>query len=416
MTTPRLGLDSISAQGRHFLLAVSGGRDSMCMLHLFVDALHQDSRLAGASISVASVHHGLRGAEADADLRLVQETCMNLNVPFYPIHLDFQELQGSGGFEVRARDARYRELQKLRQNISADYLCTAHHQQDQVETILLRMTRGTGLWGLRGILPLREDQVFRPLLHVSFTELADYAKSAGIVWRTDATNADAKYARNRMRHLILPHLRAELEGLDSRLLHLSDLARSVCQKISLISQTKLESLAADAEIRRLWLAAHGSVLDHRKLVIHSTPQAAPTLIGGPITILNRPNGTKSWGANMYLFDWKFRVSPGQGEKPDPASGIIWIDVTFCNGAIALRARQDGDLFTPPGLRCTHRKLKKYMQEVRVPRHERDSIPLVAFGNEVLWVAGHAVSGNHQVHSQSTTVLELRLTRCHKKTP
>lgn len=416
MPIPDLSFEGLSTQGKHFLLAVSGGRDSMCMLQIFAEALRKEEALQGARLSVASVHHGMRGVEADADIALVQSTCQSLEIPFHAIYLNPQELQGSGGFEARARDARYRELQTLRERIAADFLCTAHHQQDQVETLLLRLLRGTGIWGLRGILTVREDKVLRPLLHVEGLELARYAAEKGISWREDSTNSDHKYKRNYVRHSLVPHLKDNFPKFEDQLLRISGKAFGVLAKIQKLSEEEIAKFPEDFELRRLWFATHGQVHGTRRAVAHYTHSALPVQVGGPTTVLDRPKGSISWGANMYLLAWQFRENPGHSEKPDPASGIFWIDVTNIAGAIQLRSRQDGDLFTPPGLRCTHRKLKKYLQEIRIPLHERNAVPLVALGAEVLWVGGYAVSGNHQVLSQTRTVLELRLTTCHRKTP
>lgn len=405
----RLGVDPRSC---HFLLAVSGGRDSMCLLDFFAQQMRDQTPLATLRLSVASVHHGVRGEDADSDLALVREVCGRWQIPFYSLYLDPKEWKGPGGFESRARAARYRELLHLRQQIGADYLCTAHHQQDQVETLLLRMLRGTGLFGLRGILPMREDRVLRPFLDIPYSTLLDYANSQGIPWREDSSNRSMRYARNRIRHVLLPELLRMDPFLDTRLVRLGQLAQHILERIQKLSLP----VPRGSELHRLWLATHGTLFDSHKLAAFCTISEPEGQVGGPTTILDRPTGSISWGANMYLLAWQFRESPGQGEAPDPSSGVYWVNLDSLPGVPVLRTRLDGDLFAPPGLRSTHRKLKKFLQESRIARHERDGIPLLAFQSEVLWVGGYAVSGNYQVQSQTRTVLELRLTKCHRTTP
>lgn len=368
------------------------------MLHYFAQA-RRAGQLFITGLACASVHHGVRGTEADADLSLVAEECKKWGVPFYPIYLDPAELNGPGGFEACARTARYRELQVLRIKLELDFICTAHYQQDQAETVLLRMMRGTGLLGLRGIHTERADGIWRPFLPVSAEELAYYAKENQVSWREDASNRSFQFARNRVRHLLLPHLRMQIFELNQRLCALSAQATRVLARIEGLP---FENLPSGSELARLWLGMHGEHLDQAGMQRRITPIAVPKPQKiDQQALLNRREGSVVWGGNLYLLTWQFR-------DRDPSNDQNGIDADQLPGPLVLRGRQEGDHFSPPRLRCRHRKLKKFLQEQGVASHERDRIAVLAFEDEVIWVAGFGTSGNYRVHEATRTVLEIQL--------
>jgi len=182
------------------LLAVSGGLDSMALFHLF--------RLSGFSIEVAHCNFKLRGTESDADHNFVAHTCKQLNLPFFSKDFDtlaYAKLH-SVSIQMAARELRYTWFTELRQSNAIDYIATAHHQDDQVETILLNLSRGTGLKGLHGILPI-QNHLVRPLLYTDRAKLEAWMRTRKISYREDSSNASLKYARNKLRHKVLPVLK-----------------------------------------------------------------------------------------------------------------------------------------------------------------------------------------------------------------
>jgi tRNA(Ile)-lysidine synthetase-like protein len=369
------------------------------MLHYFAHAWRKQTSQSITNLACASVHHGFRGEEADADLHLVSQECHRLRIPFHAIYLDPQELQGSGGFEGRAREARYRELQILRKKLGLDFICTAHFLEDQAETILLRMMRGTGLLGLRGIHPERADGIWRPFLQLSSYELTQYAAEHKVIWREDPSNRSFLYARNRVRHLLLPHLRTEIQNIDRRL---NALSQKAIQILEIIRNLNPQSIPKGSELQRLWLGMHGKLLDQAKLRRHNAPKVQPIVqkIDQQV-LLNRQDGFVVWGANLYLLTWQFR-------DRNPSNDQNGIDADNLPDSLLLRVRQDGDRFSPPRLRCRHRKLKKFLQEQGVASFDRDCVPVLAFADEVLWVAGFGASGNYRVQETTRTVLEIQL--------
>ncbi len=244
------------------LLAVSGGLDSCVLARLL--------QLSGADFGLAHVNYGLR-AEADGDEKFVRQLADYLEVPCYAERFATRQLAIERGLGIQelARDLRYEWLETVRQREGYDYLLTAHHLDDNLETMLLNLLRGTGPSGLRGILPAREV-LRRPLLDVSRTELEKFAAEQGISWREDASNAGDTYARNRLRHHILPLLHEESPRL----------ARTAGRTFARLREAEqLYRKQALADWRALLLPqSDGLLIDRRRLQQH--PQAGSILFEG----------------------------------------------------------------------------------------------------------------------------------------
>lgn len=195
------------ADGDGVLAAVSGGADSVCLLFLLW--LLKDE----LSIRLAAfhLHHGIRGEEADRDEAYVRELCSRLEVPFYSAHEDVSAYGKEHGIseEEAGRVLRYRHLEQLADELSFEKIATAHHREDQAETVLLNLFRGTGLKGLGGIRPVR-GRIIRPLLGLSRAEIEDCLRENGICWCEDSTNGENAYQRNRIRNELLPWVQKNL--------------------------------------------------------------------------------------------------------------------------------------------------------------------------------------------------------------
>jgi len=184
---------------QRILLAVSGGADSMLMLHLFTNA--------GFSVAVAHCNFGLRGSESDGDEQFVSEYCDKHNLAFYVKHFNTQDyaLEKGISIEMAARDLRYAWFNGLLSKHGLDLLATAHHQDDLIETFLINLSRGSGIKGLSGIQP-KSGKIIRPMLFTNRTEILDYCQRLKIDFRTDSSNVETVYKRNLIRQQILPLL------------------------------------------------------------------------------------------------------------------------------------------------------------------------------------------------------------------
>lgn len=181
------------------LVAVSGGMDSMCLLHVLT--------AQGVSLAAALFNHQLRGEEADADERFVRDWCEQNGVAFYAGRADVAALAAKNGWTVEeaGRRARYEFLERTAERYGFDRIATAHHAQDNAETLLFNLLRGAGPGGLGGIAPVR-GRLIRPMLCVTRDEIERYAVEYDVPYRTDSTNADLSYTRNYLRHEVLPLL------------------------------------------------------------------------------------------------------------------------------------------------------------------------------------------------------------------
>ncbi len=423
-------------RGDRVVVAVSGGPDSMALLH----ALTLLGREQRWRLHAAHLHHGLRGTEADADLDLVKRRCEETGVPLSVEFLAADRIRGAG-MEARARRLRYAFLHRVAGQIGAARMATGHTRDDQAETVLLRLLRGSGPRGLVGIQPRREDGVVRPLILVSRAEVLRFLEGAGLAYREDRSNEDPAFLRNRVRHEVLPLLRRLSPRIGEHLASLADILGA-------------DEAFLDAEACRIaapWLSEGGTggdearipdreslaklpealrsrvllrLLEHtgvpregisdaiEKITEHLALGAAP---GG----LDLPGGRRvSWDARGVCaglpateatgpFDRPLEV-PGWTALPDGrairarivesigigaegpalegASPSAMFDERAVSGPLRVRSRRPGDRFRPRGFGL-RRKLQDVLTDARVPRAQRDRIPLVVRGEEILWVAG-----------------------------
>ena len=233
--------ESLLPSGSNLILCVSGGSDSIALLHL----CHQLSRLFRWQLHILHFHHGLR-EESDEEARFVRDLSQRLNLEFHlRTTLDFQS--ETSGLQEKARNWRRTEALKLREEIRADSILTAHHAEDQLETWLLKWLRGAHLSGLQGM--SRSDPPFiRPLLDFRKNMLSDFLKENGFEWREDASNQDSKYMRNRVRNELLPLLRTlSREGIESRIRDLDSQSRLLQKELESQYQIWLEKIGPVSE-------------------------------------------------------------------------------------------------------------------------------------------------------------------------
>jgi tRNA(Ile)-lysidine synthase len=241
---PQLNREHIRP-GDRVCAAVSGGADSVAMLRLLHAANALPRNALGIGLSAVHVHHGLRGEEADADLAFVQALCLRLEVPLHVHHGSVPECMARARetgqpqtTEEAARNLRYEVFRQLIAQGHANSILTAHTLDDQAETVLMKLLRGAWTEGLSGIHPTVikpaagvtekrtvRNGVVRPLLHARRAELEEYLRGISQDWRTDSSNTDEAFTRNRVRHHLLPLLRDYNPAVDRTLANLAELAR-----------------------------------------------------------------------------------------------------------------------------------------------------------------------------------------------
>ncbi len=224
------------------VLAVSGGADSMILLHASLQLLqYPESRLQGAQLHVAHINHQLRGTESDSDEQLIQQLCNQWQVPCTTRTVNVHRIHEQStheSLEETARRVRYEHLLDIAANLNASYVVTAHHRDDQAETILHNILRGTGLRGLAGIVPSRElgpkIRLLRPMLDINRSMIMQYLEHANLQFREDATNQDPGFLRNRIRHRLLPLLRSDFNAQTEQ--HLVSLGSQAADALQCLDQ------------------------------------------------------------------------------------------------------------------------------------------------------------------------------------
>ena len=315
------------------LLGLSGGADSVCLLWLL------KSLEAELSFTLHALHvqHGIRGEEAERDLSFSREMSAALSVPFHAVHLDVPQYAAEKGLglEEAARLLRYRALEETLESwLSEDgadrdsgRIAVAHHQEDQAETVLHNLIRGTGLRGLGGMRP-RQDSLIRPLLTVTREEILAELSAAGLSYVTDSSNAELRYTRNRLRQRVLP----ELRGINARAVeHISATAALLEEADELLRQQAADWVeghrevapAGDAESRK---SEAGDILTELRVSLPALRQEKPLLrryiLMAMLEIMDTPR--KDWGAVHLkaLDDLLFRQGGSHLDLPCRMSGDI----------------------------------------------------------------------------------------------
>ena len=414
-------------RGGKVLCAVSGGADSMCLLHLAWSM----AEAGGFQVAAAHYHHGMRGAAADADAAFVETFCKERNIPCVVERGDvYGQAQRLGlGVEETGRRLRYEFLRRTAEELGCNRIATAHNADDNLETLLLHLVRGAGLHGLAGI-PPRRGEIVRPLLTTSRSDIEAYLAEHGLTHVEDCTNADESYARNRIRRQVVPVLRqlnprltesaAETMGyLRSDNDYLNAQAAAACAHArwaedDLVIEARYiaqlpAAIAPRAARRMLEMMGDGNTdcsaahlkaivdlatgedpsavafLPHGRLVqrvykdLLFTTQSEPLPPFSP-TPLNLDGETAPEGTLWRCRCWA-TTCPAEGEP-----GVLYLALEAVEGELVLRPRQTGDEIALPRRGGT-KTVKKLFIDEKVPRRDRERVPVLADGAGVLAVAG-----------------------------
>jgi tRNA(Ile)-lysidine synthase len=451
--------------GERVLVALSGGPDSVALLHLLLD-LQRDGD--GIVAGVAHFHHQLRGADADGDEVFCRELAATLALPIEVEREDVRQAARDAGrsIEDMARALRYAFLDAAADRVRADVIAVGHTLDDQAETFLLRLVRGAGSRGLSGIRP-RAGRVIRPLLEISRAELRDDSRQRGLVWREDASNRDVTIPRNRVRHELIPYLEREFNpGITHVLAREASLARVDDDRlqeeaIDLTSTIVLSTTDGKTEIDAVALRSldpalssrvafhalarrpHGRFVgfDHVEKILRlaeapdgtsvdlpgqrATRRGSTIILGPPVPRARRGDTSES---NSFRFPLSipgevtldkqgWAVSAHRADSVDrpagfgPARGLeVAIAADPVALPLAIRSRQLGDRFRPLGME--HRKkLQDFLVDRKIPREIRDSLPLVVDDDDrIVWVVGESVAEDFRVTGASRGVLLLKARR------
>ena len=438
-------------RGDTLTIGVSGGADSVALLHILLRL----SKEEGWKLQVLHVHHGLRGAEADRDAAFVEKLCLGFGISCETVYLDVRREaeKRKKGIEETARILRY---QALEEKAAGGKIAVAHHQNDQAETFLMRLCRGTGMEGLSAMRPVRE-KLIRPLLFCSRKEIEDYCQEQGLFWQQDSTNEEEAYTRNRIRHRVLPLL----EGIHGgSTIHLA-------QTASLLAEEN-DFLAKEAEMyfQKTLLSAEPVTLDRKLLsLLHPAMQKRVLRLA-----VGKASGSLMDISHVHIMELMELLKMETGKKMDLPKGIqaknVYNTMIFerrkkkemtvgfsyvlpVNEAVFIKEAEilvETSLFTEKNvdfsiddytnvfdydrikqvLCCRTRetgdrvslaqgskKLKDFFIDRKIPRQERDTLPMIASGKQVIWIWGWYVSPFYKANDETKQFLLVRIRRLYK---
>ncbi|HXV47892.1 MAG TPA: tRNA lysidine(34) synthetase TilS [Candidatus Binatia bacterium] len=451
------------SRGDRVVVAVSGGPDSVALLHLLLE-LREEFEL---HVEVAHLQHGMRGAEADGDAEFVGELARKLDLTFHLKTIDVPRIKvsaGKGNLEALARAERYRFFAQLIRDRSLDKVATAHTQDDQAETVLMWFLRGSGMKGIGGMAPVQYMNlpgdgapigvtVVRPLLEVAKAEILEYLNRKSQPYRLDRTNQDTALLRNWVRLELLPSIRQRLDGrLNERLGRQARLIREEDQLLDGLARQKLEGICANGGLHRDGLLAEPAAMQRRllrlwiekargnlsglgfvhvddllRLIKEGPPQGRLALPGalelareyGTLKLVRRTSRIKR---TCYSYEFNAGSSlriPQAGSEihsevikaplvryPADFKEAVF-DSARLTGPLAVRNFRRGDYFQPLGMNG-HKKIKDLFIENKLTLSARANWPLLVLGREVLWIPGYGRSDLAKVTRQTERILKLNL--------
>ncbi len=443
-------------EGDRIIVGVSGGLDSMVLLYLlnsFIQPFH-------LNLIVAHVNHGLREGESEREAEFVQSVASRWGLTFEYGKFDVREFQKRAGLSLEdaARRVRFKFFEKLLEKHQAQKIALGHHADDQVETILLRLLRGAGVKGLKGMLPIREGKVVRPLLGIWREEIESFAKEKGIPYLIDSSNIQRDYLRNRIRLDLIPWIEKEYQPhfkkvllRTSRILQIEDdflekEAEKAVQRLVKEEEDGFSFIFSDFQIlhpalqwrviERL-LKISGFVEDGEKIGINqrriferlSYPSASFTIqLQEGLFIEKKYNLVFFKKGNVEPlppFEVELRV-PGLTyikeiqrevqieindreflkEEIEPSSSVALLDLQTIRFPLKIRNFRPGDRFQPLGMKGTQ-KVKEYFIDHKIPRTERSRIPLLISGDRIVWIVGHRIDERFKITPETKEVLRVQ---------
>ncbi|MEY8001883.1 tRNA lysidine(34) synthetase TilS [Clostridium sp. Mt-5] len=434
------------------IVAVSGGPDSICLLHILY-VLREELNI---TLFAAHVNHCLRGIEADKDELYVESFCKNLGIEFKSLKININDVAKKRNIscESAGREERYKFFKKLKAELKAQKIAIAHNANDQAETILMRIIRGAGLNGLIGIRPVRDNIFVRPLIHNTRDEIEKYCNDNNLQPRIDKTNFQTVYSRNKIRLELIPYIQKNFnQDIIKVLNRFSDTIKVDNDYLEYISREKfkkycdiklekviiskeafLEQEAILTRIIRFSLeSAAKSLKDFEKVHIFSIIDIQKHSTGKELMlphnilavnnygdIIIRKNVTKTEitcsrqykleiGCN-YISDIKLKVYVKLTDNKEyihynQNKFIQYFDYDKVRGDIMLRNRKKGDKLIPLGM-LGNKKLKDLFIDLKISKDKRDSIPLICFGDKIAWVVGYRISEIFKVDKSSKTILAI----------
>lgn len=415
------------------LLAVSGGRDSVLMAHLFSNE--------GFNFGIAHCNFNMRGEESNQDEQFTASLANELNVPFYTTGFDTKaySLEHRISIQMAARDLRYRWLEEVRSKEGFNYIGVAHHQNDVIETMLLNLTRGTGIAGMHGILP-KTWKLIRPLLAFTRDEIDKLVANSGIAYRDDSSNESTKYARNKIRLEVIPVLKdinpsleQTFEANRKRFSELEILLTLQAEKLrrGLFTKINEEEFEIDLpglkelhprdtllyelfkpygftdavlhDFSRVWDKNSGKTfssstydlnLDRKKVMLIKKKNNFDCVM-----LIKEDRISLNWNDKQFRSD--IMLSNELQFRKD--AEVAQLDIDLLTFPLLLRKWKPGDHFYPLGLKGKQKLSDLFIQQ-KIPLHRKNNIGVLENGNgDILWVCGLRIDDRYKITSGTKKV-------------
>lgn len=420
---------TLLSHGETIAVAISGGKDSVCLLHILLSLKNE------LNLTVKAVHvdHSIRGKESERDASFVKKLCENLSVPLKVFKVDavrFSE-ENHLSLEQSARLLRYQIFDNLLSENYADKIATAHHKNDCFETLLFNIFRGSGLSGASAI-KSTNGKIIRPLLSVTREKISEYIEENNLLFVDDSTNLDSAFTRNFIRNELTPKILERFPDAINSSFRFSKIASEEDEFLTELTKTCLEKKGEDFYLklstptvlfRRASIMALkdlGLEKDYEYQHVLSIENLKNSQSGAVITLPKNITATRQYdyvifsknspvsiseelpfSVNAFEFNGKkIIITDGDLDKP-----YLLFDKDKIPSGAVIRTRRDGDVFTKFG--GGTKKLKEYFIDKKIPLSQRDSIPIVAKGNVVYLIIGVEISDLVRVDNDTKTKLKVK---------
>jgi len=417
---------------KKLLVACSGGLDSMVLANLL--------KQLNFDISIAHCNFNLRGEESNGDENFIADYAGKNNIPIFITHFDTALFAADNklSIQVAARQLRYIWFHQVLEQNNLDYVLTAHHLDDSLETFLINFTRGTGVEGLTGI-PQQNDKVVRPLLPFTRSEIVAYAKENSIAWREDSSNASDKYLRNKLRHDVVPILKSLnpsfMESFADTLLHLQQAQSMVSDASGLVykqvvTENEGQKRINISELKRLpnyraylyqWLSPYGftawddiyALSDSQSGKQVLTPhfrllKDREALILEPVKESDTQGYEIQEGQEEMNIPLKLRLTNVDKVFKTSESNVVYLDAQKLKFPLFVRKWQEGDNFYPLGMNGQKKKVSKYFKDEKFSLSEKEDAWLLCSENDIAWIIGKRADHRFKIETTTTQILKIEV--------
>lgn len=414
------------------LLGVSGGVDSMVLLHLFQQLPYE--------LSVAHVNFGLRGKESDEEEAFVVEYCNKFNIKVHPIRVDTMAYVYTQkvSIQMAARSLRYDWFEKLKQEYQYAHVLTAHHSDDSVETIFINILRGTGLSGMKGI--TSNDKAIRPLLPFTRSEIIDYANAVNLSWREDSSNKKEDYLRNRLRHSILPEIDKLNENWRQKLIQLSediavseniltDFYHENLPKFYLNETIYLNELSklnySDWMFRRLLISLgfthqtisdillnldvqKGKLFESAEFVLQKQADSFAVIAKNENQLTEFSEFIVEQQNLVKLSNKIFELNSIRAEdfSKDYKVKESYLDYNKLQFPLLIRRWHPGDWFIPFGMKG-RKKLSDYFVDEKFTIQEKENTFVIVSGEDIVCILGHRIDERYSIKEDTSIIYHIK---------